>query len=95
MNKQEGIKESSLKEKYFSKADPDGYIYVGDFASAELKKQSKSLAALLDGEGGTIPEYNFGEGLKYKGNSGNYSDMKIHIDDVDTFVQRVKSHFGM
>ncbi len=84
----------NLAEKYISHTDADGYILVSLFAVPELRRQSKSVAGLLDGEEGTSPEYNLGTDLHYKGNSGNYSDMKIHIDDLDIFVQRVQQHFG-
>lgn len=94
MNSQEGFnKIPSIKEKYISKADPEGYLPIGIFATQELSRQSKSIAGLLDGEDGTSPEYNLGEGLRYKGTSGNYSDMKIHIDDLETFIDRVKTHY--
>lgn len=83
-----------LKEKYMSKADTDGFICVGDFATQELKRQSKSVASLLDGDEGQNPEYNFGEGLRIKGSSGNYSDMMLHIDDLDEFVRRVRELYG-
>jgi hypothetical protein len=94
MNAQENFNNiSNLKEKYLSKVDSEGYLSVASFAVAELGRQSKSVASLLDGEEGTSPEYNLGEGLRYKGASGNYSDMKIHIDDLENFIERVKNHY--
>lgn len=81
-----------LAEKYRSKADSEGFIFIGDFATQELKRQAKSVAGLADGDGGDCE--NLGEGLKIKGDSGNYSNMKIHIDDLDIFVSKVKEHFG-
>jgi hypothetical protein len=82
----------SLKEKYASKVDSDGYLKITDFATQELQRQSKNIASFLDGdEGGG--DYNFGESLRYKGTSGNYSDMKIHIDDLETFINRVRNHY--
>lgn len=83
-----------ITEKYRSKVDSEGYIYTSDFSTAELKRQNKNIASLLDGEEGHSPDYNLGEGLRFKGNSGNYSDMKIHIDDLETFIKRVKEHYG-
>lgn len=94
MNSPESFEQPTLRDKYLEKVDKDGYIYVRDFATTELRRQSKSVAGLLDGEEGTVPEYNLGEGLKFKGTSGNYSDMQIHIDDVDVFVGRVRNHHG-
>ena len=87
------VPEQSLKEKYQHKADLDGYVLVSVFAGPETKHQAKSIAALADGEEGTVEELNFGKGLHVKGNSGNYDEVKIHIDDIDEFVRRVKNHF--
>ncbi len=72
----------TLKEKYVAISDREGFLKISDFAIKELQRQSKSIAAFLDGDEGSAPEYNLGEGLRYKGSSGNYSDMKIHIDDL-------------
>ena len=83
----------SIRDRYLGKADAQGYVSIGDFATTELHRQSKNIASFLDGDEGQMPEYNFGTGLKYKGNSGNYSDMKIHIDDLETFINRVKEHY--
>ncbi|MFA6585695.1 MAG: hypothetical protein WCS86_00860 [Candidatus Paceibacterota bacterium] len=84
----------NLKEEYISNADSEGYIYVRDFAIPELDRQTKNIASLLDGEEGTMPEYNLGIGLRHKGSAGNYSEMKIHIDDLQEFIWRVKAHYG-
>ena len=94
MNSQEKLGNLNIKEKYVTQVDSEGYLLVNSFATQELKRQSKNIASLLDGEEGTSPEYNLGEGLRYKGSSGNYSDMKIHIDDLETFIERVRSHYG-
>ena len=82
-----------IREKYLSKADENGFISIGDFATQELRRQSKSVAALLDGEEGTSPESNLGDGLRYTGTSGNYSSMRIHIDDLEAFITRVTTYF--
>ncbi len=81
-----------LAEKYRLQTDEDGYVFTSAFSVPELHRQNKSVAGLLDGEEGTA-EYNLGEGLRYKGSSGNYPDMKIHIDDLDTFIERVRDYF--
>ena len=85
--------EQSIKEKYQGVADGNGFIPVSAFANKELQRQAKNIAAFLDGEEGMSPEYNLGEGLRYSGKSGNYSDMKIHIDDLEEFIARVKKHY--
>jgi|ERR1035437_3397957 hypothetical protein len=86
--------EQLLKDKYRGKADAGGYVFIADFAVPEIQHQVKSVAALADGDEGTIEELNFGKGLRVKGNSGNYDTVKIHVDDLDEFVKRVKNHFG-
>ncbi|HEY5588383.1 MAG TPA: hypothetical protein VIK86_05440 [Candidatus Paceibacterota bacterium] len=79
-----------FKEKYFSKIDPNGYLRLGDISREEFGgRQSKNISSLLDGSEGI----NLGENLKYEGNSGNYSDMKIHIDDLNEFIKRVKEYY--
>jgi hypothetical protein len=85
--------ENDFKNKYLEQADNEGYVAIGAFAVSELKRQAKNVASLLDGEEGTEQDYFLGENLRYKGNSGNYSDMKIHIDDLDEFIKRVKKHY--
>lgn len=85
--------EQSIIEKYFSKADSEGYISLSDARQEFGGRQIKNIASLLDGEEGTEPEYNLGEGLNFKGKSGNYSDMKIHIDSLEEFIERVKNHY--
>ena len=90
----ENREQLSLREKYAAEADDAGFLPVSAFATQELKRQSKSVAALLDGEENTEAESNFGEGLTFQGTSGNYPEMKIHIDDLDEFVRRVKEYFG-
>lgn len=94
MEFKESAPKLNLAEKYASQADSDGFLKVNSFSMRELRRQSKSVAGLLDGEEGTSMEYNLGDGLHYKGNSGNYPDMKIHIGDLDEFVRRVREHYG-
>ncbi|MCX6731463.1 MAG: hypothetical protein NTX55_00510 [Candidatus Parcubacteria bacterium] len=89
----ENPNEISLVEKYRPQADADGYLSLSAFVTQELRRQTKSIAAFLDGEEGTNEEINFGKGLRFKGESGNYSDMKIHIDDLETFIQRVRKYY--
>ena len=87
---------NSLKEKYKDKVDQNGFLSISAFSTTELERQSKSIAAFLDGDGGTNNEINFGcdFGIRYTGNSGNYSSMKIHIDDLDKFVEEIKKYYG-
>lgn len=84
----------SIRERYLSKTDKEGFVYVGDFSAQELGRQSKSIAAFLDGDEGSSPEINLGKDIRFKGGSGNYSDMKVHIDDLETFITRVRGFYG-
>jgi hypothetical protein len=84
--------ESTLRQKYASKLDAEGFLPVTDFADGELHGQSKVVARLLDGFAGTKSEDNLGMGLRVIGNSGNYDTMKIHIDDLAEFLKRVREH---
>lgn len=84
----------SLREKFLSKTDKEGFISLGDFSTQELKRQSKSIASFLDGDEGTNPDINLGKGIRFKGTSGNYSDMKVHVDDLEIFIKRVKEYYG-
>lgn len=83
----------NLKEKYASKIDSEGYLPISSFANQECGRQAKNIASLLDGEEGASPEYNLGDGLRYKGSSGNYDTMKIFIDDLEIFIERVRNHY--
>lgn len=91
----EGIpNQESLKDKYKKLVDSEGFLPIIAFSNIELSRQAKSIASFLDGEGGTDEEINFGSDLSYKGSSGNYPDMKIHIDDLETFIERVKEYYS-
>ncbi len=88
-----------IRAKYFLKANPEGYVRLGDLERGDFGgRQVKNIAGLLDGEEGTSPEYNLpgkeGKKIRYEGKSGNYTDMKIHIDDIETFIELVKKHFN-
>lgn len=84
----------SIADRYRSKADAKGYVQVGDFATPEFQKQAKSIAAFLDGDGDPKAETNLGTGLRYTGDSGNYSGMRLHIGDLDEFVRRVREYYA-
>ena len=93
-NQEQFPNKQEMKEKYLSKIDKDGYLDLTNARSEFGGRQIKNIGALLDGEEGTVPNYNYGKGLRYKGSSGNYSAMKIYIDDLEAFVERVKKHYG-
>lgn len=82
--------ELPVRAKYLMKADVEGYVRLGDIERGDFGyRQVKNIASLLDGSEGV----NLGENLKYKGESGNYTDMKIHIDDIEAFMKKVKEYY--
>jgi hypothetical protein len=90
MNQEQFIKQPAIKEQYLSKVDSDGFLRLGEISRSEFDgRQVKNIASLLDGSEGV----NLGEGLRYSGNSGDYSDMKIHIDDLEYFIEKVKKFY--
>lgn len=89
MNIQEGPA-LPIRAKYLLKADARGFVRLGDINRMDFGgKQVKNIASLLDGSEGV----NLGEGLRYEGNSGNYTDMKINIDDLESFVEKIKEYY--
>ncbi len=90
MNQEQFFKQPTIKEQYLSKVDNQGYLRLGEISRSEFGgRQIKNIASLLDGSEGV----NLGAGLRYSGNSGNYSDMKIYIDDLEFFIEKVKEFY--
>lgn len=90
MNINENINIPTIRERYLNKIDSESFIRLGDISRQDFGgRQIKNIASLLDGSEGV----NLGEGLKFSGNSGNYSDMKIHIDNLEEFVNRVNKFY--
>ncbi len=87
-----------LMEKYAQYADTEGFIAFSRFCGSELRKQVKSIAAFIDGDGGTNHDINFGilhPHLRFKGDAGDYDRAMVHKEDIDEFVSLVKSYYGM
>lgn len=72
--------------------DKDGYVTTASFATQILKKQNKNVAGLLDKV--DSEDYFLGESLRVKGDAGNYSEMKIHKDDIEEFIRRYEEVYG-
>ena len=92
----EGIQ---LSEKYLGKyeVDKDGFVKLSDIARGLLGRQTQYISRLIDG---TDPEYpNLGESFKFSNvfregkGTGNYYDYKIHKDDVQELVKRIKEYY--
>jgi hypothetical protein len=66
------------------------YLNLGDVCREQLAMQAQygSRFAFIE----WADEYPFcGEGLRFKGDSDDYHSVKIHKDDVFTFVARVNA----
>ena len=86
--------EKPPQEKFESEfgPDPEGYVNI-QVASAKLGMQNQHTGYFLEGFGGRP---NFGEGLQWKDPEfGNYHQIRIHKDDVEEFVSRVKKYKGI
>ena len=70
--------------------DSDGFVSLGDVSRGLLKMQGQYGARYADDLDSDYP--NFGKDLRIKGNAGNYHDMKIHADDIEEFVSKVRNY---
>lgn len=69
----------------------DGFVNFGDVvARGRLRQQCQYASRYVDGKIEGYP--NLGNGLRFKGDSGNYHSLRIHGDDVDEFVRRVEEY---
>lgn len=87
-------------EKYLGKyeIDNEGFVKLGDISRALFGRQTQYVSRLIDGTDSEYP--NLGESLRFKNvfkdgkGTGNYHDYKIHKDDIDEFVRKVKEYYG-
>lgn len=80
-----------IRVKYLLKVPADGFLRLGDVDRGDFGgRQVKNIASFLDGS----EDVNLGENIRYKGGSGNYTDMKIHIDDLETFIKRIEEFYA-
>lgn len=77
-----------VKESF--QADKDGFVSFGDVSRQLLGKQAQYGSRFVDGAFGEYPK--LGEGLRVKGNSDDYHNLKIHRDDIDEFVKRYREY---
>jgi hypothetical protein len=67
------------------------FVDFGDVARGELQMQCQYASRYIRGRKDAEPA--LGEGLRFTHmDTGCYHDIKIHRDDVSTFVQRFKRH---
>lgn len=77
--------ESKGQEVNFE-TDSDGFVGFGEVSRQLLGKQAQYGSRFVDGAFGEYPK--LGEGLRIVGNSDDYHNLKIHIDDINEFVKR-------
>ena len=76
-----------------SKTKLQGYVRFGD-AAQKIGIQSQYASRYVQGDSdhancGSDPD--LGRVLRFAGDPGDYHDLLIHEDDVDEFVNRVKT----
>ncbi len=68
-----------------------GFVNFGDVvARRRLCKQCQYASRYVDGRIEGYP--NLGRGLRFQGSVDNYHTLKIHKDDVDEFVRRIREY---
>ena len=77
--------ENKLFGKY--EIDREGYVNFGDIARGELNMQSQYASRYVSG----LDRPKLGEDLRIKGNPDDYHNLRIHKDDVEEFVKRVRA----
>ena len=85
---QEDLKElQNLQEM----ADEEGFVPFREVAWTFMEgMQAQYASRYIDG---AIPGWpNLGEGLRFKGEASNYYSVKIHKDDIEEFVKRVRDY---
>ncbi len=69
--------------------EPEPYILLGEVARTQLGEQCQYVARYVDGRHG-FPD--LGSDLRILGRVADYHSLKIHVDDVATFVDRILEH---
>jgi hypothetical protein len=54
-----------------------------------LNEEGQYVSRFVDGALGCP---NLGEGLRFEGDPANFLTLKIHKDDIETFINRYKNH---
>lgn len=70
--------------------DPSKYIDFGDFSRKHLGLTCQQGSKYVDGAIDNYPE--IGQGLRFLGNNNNYHSLKIHEDDIQTFLNRFNDY---
>lgn len=84
------MEKESRAEKHLGKYEIDeaGYVDFGDVARGELHMQSQYASRYVSG----LDREKLSDGLRITGDpNDNYHALRIHKDDVEEFVQRVRA----
>ncbi|MFT7645149.1 MAG: hypothetical protein ACI9BF_000820 [Candidatus Paceibacteria bacterium] len=79
----------NLASKY--EADESGFVRLGDIALGEFEGlQSQYLSYYVEGRVRGYPK--LGEDIRFEGHPTDWHQLRIHRDDVEEFVSRVKEY---
>lgn len=70
--------------------DDDFVTFGQHVAHAHLGQQAQYASRYIDGHLEGYP--NLGKGLRFEGDPADYHSVKIHKDDIEEFVRRVKEY---
>lgn len=70
--------------------DTGEFVKFGEIARGRLGQQCQYASRYVDGKIEGYP--NLGEGLRFKGDPGDYHSLEIHREDVEEFVRRVEEY---
>lgn len=79
----------TIEGKLFN-VDENGYVHFGDIALDLLRQQSQYASRYVDGKIEGYP--NLGNDLRFQGSSSDYHELKIHKDDIEEFIRRVREY---
>lgn len=66
--------------------DADGYLNFGDISRGELGMQSQYGSRFVSG----FDRPKLSEGLRFLGDPNDYHELRIHKDDAEEFIRRVR-----
>ena len=81
-----------FEQRPIFEADKDGFVNFGEVSRRLLNMQAQYGSRFIDGAFGEYPK--LGEGLRIKGNSDDYHNLRIHRDDIDEFMNRYNAHLS-
>lgn len=80
-----------MDNEFSEDADADGYVRFGPVARSRMGEQCQYASRYIGGRMEGYPA--LGEGLRFKNvASGNYHNIRIHLDDIDEFVRRYREY---